>query len=466
MGCSPPGTIEPTEATSLPVHVASPAEVPTGRDGSNPSRANQSFNRSSIVARHRCARAGVRGVTSAAERLHVRARAVSGQSWAALAAAVLLAWWAWPEVTHPLRYFDSEEYLAWPAGARMLGYPLLLRAIGTGAGLLFFQIACSLACFGYLGWVLARGPGVLAAGVLALAPAIAHWNVAVLSESLTLSMLALLVALGVRLCRGSGSLGLFAVWSLAAGFFGMLRSGNVLVLPFLLLPFWKHGRGWKHGRRRLWVATGLTAAIFVAVAVQTQRSQIWRINYDTAFQTRVFTNSEARAYFEARGMPARPLLDDKQEFRAWFLEHAASSYPIWVVRRWGSYRVAWDWLVKEDESGYLREKYFERQERLTHPAVAPLGDWLFRWSAVPQWIWVCGLLVPAAIDWRRRAKPSVVSLFAISLGIGTYVQAFASYHGSGSGMMRHLLAASALYRFAFFVALFATVQSLRRKAVD
>lgn len=377
----------------------------------------------------------------------------SKEGWVAVAVAGLLLWWGWPEGADAVLYPDTRDYLAWPepmsvgkgVGERIFGYPLLLRGFGHGAGIVALQVALWLVGFASLGFALARVPGMLLLGLVGLAPTIAWWNVAVLTESLTLSLGALLLALGIVFARGESRLPFFIAWGVACITFGFLRPGNLLVLPFLLVPFARH-RG-----ARLAAVCVIAALVFAVGFAQTQRSALWRINYYTAFMTRVFPSPEASHYFEARGMPSQPLRANKDAFFEWFNENGGRVYPVWVATRASSYSEAWAWLAKDDEGRVLREKYFARQERHAN-ALTPIAQAAFDATALPQWLWAGLVVLAPLVDWRRKGAPGLLSLWAVALAVGTYGQAFVSYNGSGSGHMRHLLLASLLYRGTWMIA--------------
>ena len=166
------------------------------------------------------------------------------EPWIAVAILAGLTWSAWPERGAPLYYADSAAYADWPRTVELDGvrvprsrpdtYPLLLKVAPPGPALVHVQTWLSLACWCYLGWTFARSIGLLIAGLLALAPMVRLWNLAVLTESVTLSLLALLVALSLELRREivAGSTDrrrtiLLVAWLVVAEGFALVRDSHL-----------------------------------------------------------------------------------------------------------------------------------------------------------------------------------------------------------------------------------------------
>jgi hypothetical protein len=386
---------------------------------------------------------------------------------ALLVIAALALWSAWPPSSSPLRYPDSRAYVQWPMAQEVVGvevsrgrgpgYPLVLRCAGTGTVLVHVQTWLSVASFGLLGWVLARVPGVLLGVLLALCPAIRLWNQAILTESLSLSLLALLVALGLLIHRRY-SRARFVAWSLCVCLFGFTRDANLLLLPFFWLPvLW-------HGLRRSLPALLLVVAVFIAGTLDAQSQGRWRVPTRIALFNRVAPDAEARAYFEAAGMPRSGVSVEQDartdesaanaSFSRWFDAHAQSTYLRWVLSRPASYLEVWNRLVKEDESQLFKGRYFKRLAQLPEPVVTPASEFLFRIAALPQPLWAALFLLPI-LDWVLNRRLGFLSLWSSALILATFLQAFATYHADASGVARHMLGASILYRLTFFLALYA-----------
>ncbi len=393
---------------------------------------------------------------------------------AALAIGCALVLCAWPGFDAAIRFPDSAEYLAWPApvkpdgltrlGPRLPGYPLFLMVFGTGAALVHAQVWLSLACFGWLGWVLARVPGMALLGLLSLAPQIRIWSLSVLTEALSAGLFAFLVAIGVLVLVRRAWLGV-GLFCLALPLFGLLRPGNALWLPFLLVPFSALAHDFTAlrppaaGLRATWprfaAAAALALAVFALGYGLTERSGFWRMNYTTALMERVITDADARAYFAARGMPT-PVDFGSEEFGAWFEAEGRSTYQGWVAGRAASYAIAWQWLRPAGQGDAIWQRYIEpKGPAPVDSPLAGVAEWLFEASAPPQWLWLLVLCAAIAVAWRAGQDGRAIAISLLALGLGTYIQVFVAYHASAAEEVRHTFGASLGYRFAFVMAAFA-----------
>jgi hypothetical protein len=391
---------------------------------------------------------------------------------------LLLCVWAWSGIVEAYHFPDSREYLIWPdaarqsdavtsLGPRMPAYPLLLRAVGTGPALVLLQTYLGLAAFAFLGWSLARAPGVLLLGLLSLAPSLRFWNGTVLTESTSHALLAFLLAAGLALGRRfSGSW--MAAWSGALLVFALLRPANIPLLPFLAIPFvsclhdlrqWRPPTagllpGWRRGvLALLFVALGCGVGLYF-----TEQTEAWRINYYSAMRRRVVKEPEALRYFRDAGLTT-PIDLFEPGFSAWYKVHARSTYPRWVLGRPASYAEAWRALDRRDEASSLRKGYSKEWRKvLGQGAEGGLAAWLLRLTAPPPWLWLCVILAAPCVRWWRTRKLDFLTLWIPALGIATYLQCFITYHASGIEVTRHTLGASLLLRFSLLLALFALLE--------
>ena len=389
---------------------------------------------------------------------HLRALLIPGL---VLGALILFAW---PESSRHLPFPDSMAYVNWPSYTAFSGveypsrrppsYPMLLKLVRPGPVLVHLQIWFSLGSWCLLGWVLARTPGLFLGGLLALAAPVRLWNAAVLTESMSLSFLVLTFALSLMLYR-RWRVWLFGAWLLCALYFGFLRDSNLLLLPFFAVPLLRHG--W----RRFGLAAALLVVAMLVGVISAQLEQRWKVPYYTVFTNRIARNPEAREYFEARGMPGSlARLRMTPEMNTWMMERGRGLYQAWVVSRPESYRVVWKQLRKEGEGEFLRRRYFEKRlKNVPEPRVAPASEWLYRLSNPPRWVWLGFLCLPL-LDWLRNRQVGALSIWVAVLVPGAYGLAFATYHGAGTEVVRHMLMVSMVYRLTFFLAAFVVIERL------
>lgn len=377
--------------------------------------------------------------------------------WAVATLAVVYLFWPPPIV--PLRFFpDTWEYWTWPKplvhsgvllmGARPVGYPIVLQALGVDAALSHFQTWLSVASWGLLGWTMAKGPGALLALLLAYGSAVRSWNVVALTESLTLSLTALLIALATMLAR-RWDWRLMAAWLVAACWFALLRDSNIVVLPFLGLPLISCGA------RRFVVAVACVSIIVAGALFDASTQVRWRAGLRTAIEARIVwsPNAADRDLFRAHGMPAQPLGKEKKEFLEWVASEARPVYTRWFLKQPSSYLRPWDYLFlggrpfarpDTDLVDHLNERFFPELQPYRGTLTA-WADRLFRWLGLPLAIAVFFLFAPAA-EWLARGAVSTPALWAASLTGALLAHGFLAYNLSGVDHPRHLLLSAVLYR--------------------
>lgn len=176
------------------------------------------------------------------------------------------------------------------------------------------------------------------------------WDSLILSDSLSISLLALFLAAGLwLLAKWDGyRFVLFVVSSVLLAFvrdtyayFLLMAGGCVLVLFFFT-----------HQRKRIFAVLGLFVAIFFAVNTLSVMGAHWYTAFLMTMGLRILPNSEYVAYFEARGMPVSDELMDRagkpiqaddvamlyapdlEEFRQWAKEHGRGEFVrfLWFFK--------------------------------------------------------------------------------------------------------------------------------------
>jgi len=146
-----------------------------------------------------------------------------------------------------------------------------------------------------------------------LVPAIAVWDGALLSESLSVSLGALLVGT-MLLVAQSPSWPRVAAVLVAAFLLASTRSSNGYLTPFLLIPL-AVAVAW----RARWAAVAVAVGS-LAIAGYTQASvnvRQWQVSFGEIVAGRILHSPSATAYFIAHGMPYRPSLEQQ----LWNAEH-------------------------------------------------------------------------------------------------------------------------------------------------
>src|SRR3954469_9930159 len=322
----------------------------------------------------------------------------AGTAGMALAAAVGIGVFAWFRIWQaragdPLVWQDSLQYqrlgkepllshLIW-AGTRPPVTPLLWKVAGNGTTFVLLQTLASVVAWSTLAVVSARRIrprwGRLLAGGVVLAFAstrpITQWDRSVLSESLSLTLLALLFAVAIvwaarpTIPRGIGVVAVALV-------FAATRDTQIWVIAVLAVVFGAYAawRGLRidasSARPALVVAAGLVAVVVVTGASSFASHRDVR-NVQNALAVRVFPYPSRIAWFGEHGMPqarrltrlarattatsgAAPVVaidladPDFRPLSRWLRTDAARTYVEWLVLHPGT--VLKDPLVRPERT--------------------------------------------------------------------------------------------------------------------
>ncbi len=381
-------------------------------------------------------------------------------AWGGLVAACVYLFW--PPSSGPVIFPDTLEYLHWPRslqtpagkvmGARPVGYPAVLALLGATPALSHVQTWLSVFSWGLLGWTVWRAAGLLFALALAYSSPVRLWNGIALTESMTLSLLVLTMALVIHLAR-AWSWWVYAAWLLSGALFVLLRDANIVLVPFLSLPLIACGR------RRL-TACLVPLAMVSALAVwHADAEQRWLPGYRTSIWARVLGTPEAQQHFREAGMPENPLGRGEGAFLEWMTEDGRQVYLDWVLRQRESYSEPWEYLYRgastELPAQNLVDYFYERFLRRTgvqRGFVAELADRVFCFSALPLTILLL-IAVVASIDVGANGVGHSMSLWIVVITLALLAHGFVTYNMSGSEHARHILASSILLRLVpLFVA--------------
>jgi hypothetical protein len=214
-------------------------------------------------------------------------------------------------------------------------------AVATGAWLVLALVVASL--------VRHPVPKALALATVlafALTPLVAEWDGQLLTESLSNSLTALLVAASLLFIRTPSRLRLLLV-VLAAFAAIMTRDTNGYLALFVLVPLGVAVA--VLGRRRLGILlAGATVFVF-AFGVWSYNVRRWEPPLEDVLMKRVLPVPSALRYFRARGMPVRAGLEDELSinrvppqkvvdrapglvyFKPWFVKRARSTYVRYLL---------------------------------------------------------------------------------------------------------------------------------------
>jgi hypothetical protein len=429
-------------------------------------------------------------VTALGAMARLRSPARSVTTWltvAFLGLAVLVRTYAFavsPTVTYP----DTGSYLeiahdpfpglTWWAGIKSATVPLAYRLAGdTVASALVLQLVLACVAWSVLalvvtrvirtGWLKPVAVGLVLA--FGLSREITQWDRIALSESITLSLLALLVAALILYVERPGWLRLASL--LAVGLlwaFARDPDGYDLLFAVPLLAITGVAR---RGRRvpDIAAAAGLLA-IFLLSCASTSASLRWENPFYNVLGRRILPDPVAVSYFAAQGMPVSPALRRQTGTAAFPANGAYYREPLRPVRRWvlaHGQRVYETFLLTHPKEGLLdpgaqlgdllSENGVIRlyAMRAWEPLDGALSAWLFPRGGAFGLLLVGTLGLGAAamvlVGWRRRLLvPAALAATAIPFAI-------LIYHGDAGEVARHELIPDAEVRLGLWLLLLLSI---------
>ena len=400
---------------------------------------------------------------------------------AAVAVIVGLAtrWWLIAS-RRPSWWNDSDDYRAaarhgwWTldlwAGERAVAVPALLKVAGGGdLAFVRLQVAVAAVCWAVLAYEVARTARssatrwTVAAFVTAfsLAAPLTMWDRSVLSESLSLSALALAVGALVRLQRrttwGSAAAGVVAVAGLALArdtHAWVVLCGTVIAG---VVGGYRRARGRPVGPRPLVafvLLAGVTGALVIAAADHGERQAFPTRN---VLQARILPYPERVEWFAAHGMPQADRFLGLDRLAPYVEEGAA---PVTYVAEDDPAFAAWNrWVASDGPAAFRLWVLTHPTYLLTEPRHDPerafnnaAGDRSF-YAAVDQRVvpFLGEVFLPsrplgilaaiglAAAAWARRGPHSP----ALGVGVVTLVLALPhaalAWHADAMETARHLV---------------------------
>jgi hypothetical protein len=357
---------------------------------------------------------------------------------------------------------------------------LLIKLVGSADGFLIAQAVLAGLCWGFLAFTVGRlaEPGwrrVAAIwAVLAVATAfpITLWNRSVLSESLSMSLLALLFATLIWTARRW-------TWPRVAGVlavclcYAATRDAQIWTVAFLVVAIGARAVVAVVNRHRdVALRAGALSACLLGLVALTGwgavSSHRTRENVADVFYVRVFPFPERVAWFAAHGMPEASQLDQLalateaqpdtakivyvspsdpafKQLDGWLASRGSSTYFLWLLTH----------------PGYVITEPLARPERAFNSAK---GDLLFyaaqtnrMESPLNALVWppLIGLLVVAAVaatvsvtsrGWRQPVWRMVVVLTVIGLS-----SMLVAWHGDGQEVTRHTIEGFAQLRLGLWI---------------
>jgi hypothetical protein len=361
------------------------------------------------------------------------------------------------------------------AGQRGFTIPLYFKIVPSAEGRIVVQLAFSIVCWLALAGVVARvleRPWLKPVGyavVLAfsLTTEIVLWDALELSESITFSLTALLLAAWLLLVRSPRPRWVAAVLVLST-LWAFARDTNAYVLAVVGVMALGSLATRPHRRLKTALAVGCIA-IFLLDYASADAGKRWLQPMIDVVDHRVLTTPSLERWFVARG------LDPSSNWPAgsWVRDHARSTYAGYLLAHPG-YALAQPFHGRQQalfSSGDNLESLVDPELSIYNdnaghrflPLPARLERLFFpRGAALVLSLVVAIVAGAAAVAWRRGPSPS----WLVPLGVlaTTYPHFLVVWHQSGLEVDRHALEAALLLRLgAALLALLALDRLLARR---
>ncbi len=251
-----------------------------------------------------------------------------------------------------LSLFDRQFWI----GGRPFTVPLFYKLLGGNPIVIgWFQLLFSIFCWSVLAVFVARNLKFPAMQLLAcvvlllfsLSLEITLWDGDILSESLSLSLLVLMVTIGLWLVQGWRCTKAI-LWIVVSVLWVFTREPNAWLALVLGGLFGLLGLFWRSRRLYLVLAVVLVG-LFYFSSLSSNLSQRWVYPFLNILAQRILPNPDRTAIFERQGMPVTPVLlslagkwghsNDQAFYRApelggfrnWLYAHGKRSYLLYLA---------------------------------------------------------------------------------------------------------------------------------------
>jgi hypothetical protein len=353
------------------------------------------------------------------------------------------------------------------AGERPLTVPLLYRVVPGDHGRIAAQLVLSTVCWLVLAWAVSRSLkwqqlrpwAALLVLLFSLTAPVIMWDTVLLSESVTISLSALGVALALLLVQRPS-------WSLAAGFvltvglWVFARDSNAYVAACIAvaaaLTLIRPGLG----REKVAVALGCLAFAGAGYASANHGGRWWAPMWDVWTQ-RIEPSPAKKAYF-----------DDRAHGKNWFNDQARTIYAHYLLGHPG-YALAQPFhgtqklsvSSSSNADSVLAPDLTAYNDNAVH-RVAPLPVGVGRYLWLDGTVLVLaalGVVLLAALHLARLR--SAVWIVPLVLIVTTYPASLVAWHMSGQEVDRHALGGALGLRLGILLLALLLVDALRSSSV-
>lgn len=296
---------------------------------------------------------------------------------------------------------------------------------------------------------------------------IAGWDVVMLTESLSLSLMALLLAAWLWLLKGWNWWKAVVV-GLVAFLWAFSRDTNAWVLLMLsgliflaVLVF--------AGQKRLLTLALLFVSFFILNNFSANKGERWVFPIQNVLAERILTNPKALSFLSACGMPVTPelmqLVDSHagSAERAFYSDPALETYRAWLHKDGKACYTRWLLSVpiqsfRQPLADFEALVTFERVDTFFPQRYTPLLPWSIERIVYPRdmlpWLWGLTSIIAGVAIVKKAWRSNPTWCAFIGLCLLSYPHLFIVWHGDTSGIDRHALSLSVQFLLCFWLLVF------------
>jgi hypothetical protein len=293
---------------------------------------------------------------------------------------------------------------------------------------------------------------------------IASWDFVMMSESLSISFLALFIALSLW-TLDSWQTGRIILLCLAGVLFAFTRDTNAFLL-LMVAGILSAAVLLRWTKPRALLLAAVFSLVFLLSSSNADIGERWVFPLGNLIGKRVLIDQPAVSFFEACGMPVSPALmqlsgkfanaeerllfegAELADFRSWLLSDGRSCYIRWLISDpisgFGKMFSEFDGLIAFREV----EKFFARGYDPLMPVA--LGKFFYP-EQFSLWIWIVCMLAALTAIWRRWWRLNTLWAAFIFLTLLVPPHAFLTWHGDAMAPERHALSVGVQLYLGFWI---------------
>lgn len=375
--------------------------------------------------------------------------------------------------------YDSFSFLSqtdrpWPI-------PMIHALAGSDSSRIAVQVIIGTLAWVSLAWVLSRGvkwqrTAFSATMILGVSPQIIRYDVAILSESLSISLAVLAIA--ATLYRHAvRSTFATAWWATSLTLCVISRPVHVLIPAVCAIPvFWKFVSS--RGKNLSTQGIGMIALFMLGVFTIQQSQPMSLLNLYTVVSSRIITDDQRFEWFTSHGMPQVAGMRDATGYDyseqlptavADIVDLPIGQQPPSLMRVGGVELATWltdnGWRTVAKYLVLHPDDTIDHALQLANPTLnAPNGDFLplkngpmIPWSWFLTWqVWVLILAMCCGILFAQRTTRSQATLLLTIFALTTLIY-IATVHSSGIEHVRHATTCAVIIRVLGLAALLAVL---------